>query len=318
MASGLVALLDDVAAIARLAAASADDIAAASMKASSKAMGVVVDDAAVTPKYVSGLTPARELPIIWRIAKGSLRNKLLFLLPGALLLSALVPWIITPILMLGGLYLSYEGAEKIIEMVTGHGHGAEDAALADQTPEEIENQKVGGAVRTDLILSAEIMAIALSEVSDQSFATQAAALVAVSLLITGGVYGVVALIVKMDDIGLNLAARRNGAVQAFGRGLVTAMPVVLAILAKVGTIAMLWVGGGILIHGLEEFHMEALPHAAHVVSDAVARLTPFEPGIGSWLGFAVASALVGLVVGTIVALIVPRLMALFGKTAPAH
>ena len=318
MASGLVALLDDVAAIARLAAASADDIAAASMKASSKAMGVVVDDAAVTPKYVSGLTPARELPIIWRIAKGSLRNKLLFLLPGALLLSALVPWIITPILTLGGLYLSYEGAEKIIEMVTGHGHGTEDAALADQTPEEIENQKVGGAVRTDLILSAEIMAIALSEVSDQSFATQAAALVAVSLLITGGVYGVVALIVKMDDIGLNLAARRNGAVQALGRGLVTAMPVVLAILAKVGTIAMLWVGGGILVHGLEEFHLEALPHAAHVVSDAVARLTPFAPGIGSWLGFAVASALVGLIVGTIVALIVPRVMALFGKTAPAH
>jgi predicted DNA repair protein MutK len=312
MATGLIALLDDVAAIARLAAASADDVAAASVKASSKAIGVVVDDAAVTPKYVAGLSPARELPIIWKIAKGSLRNKLLFLLPAALLLSVFLPWIITPILMLGGLYLSFEGAEKIIAAVMGHAHADDAAPDGDQTPEAIENHKVGGAIRTDLILSAEIMAIALAEVSDETLATQAAALVAVSLLITAGVYGVVGLLVKMDDIGLHLANRQGG-LRALGRGLVGAMPIVLAAIAKVGTVAMLWVGGGILIHGLEEFHLETIPHAAHVVSDAIAGLMPFAPGLGNWLGFAIASAIVGLVIGGILALIVPQVARLFGK-----
>ncbi|KQS03864.1 ABC transporter [Sphingomonas sp. Leaf357] len=315
MPTGLVALLDDVAAIARLAAASVDDIAAASMKASSKAFGVVVDDAAVTPKYVSGLTPARELPIIWRIAKGSLRNKLLFLLPAALLLSAFLPWAITPILMLGGLYLSYEGAEKILGALLGHGHAATDETETSETAEEIENRKVGGAIRTDLILSGEIMAIALSEVADRSIGTQAAALIAVSLLITGGVYGVVGLIVKMDDIGLHLARRSGGVLPAVGRGLVKGMPVVLAVLAKIGTAAMLWVGGGILIHGLEEFHLETIPHAAEAVGDAIAGLMPFAPGLGAWLGFAVASALVGLMVGGVLALLVPPLSRMFGKKA---
>jgi predicted DNA repair protein MutK len=298
MATGLIALLDDVAAIARLAAASADDVAAASMKASSKAIGVVVDDAAVTPKYVAGLSPARELPIIWKIAKGSLRNK----------------WIITPILMLGGLYLAFEGAEKILSALTGHDHAEDAADDPDQTPVEREQHMIGGAVRTDLILSAEIMAIALSEVSDEPIVTQAAALVAVSLLITAGVYGVVALLVKMDDIGLHLA-RRQGAVRTLGRGLVGAMPIVLGAIAKIGTVAMLWVGGGILVHGLEEFHLEAIPHAAHVLRDAIAGLMPFAPVFGAWLGFAVASALIGLVVGGVLAMVVPRLMALFGKKA---
>ena len=314
MATGLVALLDDVAAIARLAAASADDVAAASMKASSKAIGVVVDDAAVTPKYVAGLTPARELPIIWKIAKGSLRNKLLILLPAALLLSAFLPWIITPILMLGGLYLSYEGAEKILAALLGHGHADDAAPEAGQTAEDIENDKVGGAIRTDLILSAEIMAIALAEVSDETIVTQAAALIGVSLLITAGVYGVVGLLVKMDDIGLHLA-KRQGATRALGRGLVGAMPIVLAAIAKIGTVAMLWVGGGILIHGLEEFHLEAIPHAAHVVRDAIGGLMPFAPGLGAWFGFAVASAIVGLLSGGLLALIVPRVTALFGAKA---
>jgi predicted DNA repair protein MutK len=314
MATGLIALLDDVAAIARLAAASADDVAAASMKASSKAIGVVVDDAAVTPKYVAGLSPARELPIIWKIAKGSLRNKLLILLPAALLLSAFAPWIITPILMLGGLYLAFEGAEKILSALTGHDHAEDAADDPDQTPVEREQHMIGGAVRTDLILSAEIMAIALSEVSDEPIVTQAAALVAVSLLITAGVYGVVALLVKMDDIGLHLA-RRQGAVRTLGRGLVGAMPIVLGAIAKIGTVAMLWVGGGILVHGLEEFHLEAIPHAAHVLRDAIAGLMPFAPVFGAWLGFAVASALIGLVVGGVLAMVVPRLMALFGKKA---
>ena len=318
MPSGLVALLDDVAAIARLAAASVDDVAAASFKASSKAVGVVVDDAAVTPKYVSGLTPARELPIIWRIAKGSLRNKLLFLLPAALLFSAFLPWIITPILMVGGLYLAFEGAEKILGALLGHDAHAEDAALEGQDATAIENTKVAGAVRTDLILSAEIMAIALSEVSDQPILTQAAALIAVSLLITAGVYGVVGLIVKMDDIGLHLAQRANATSRAIGRGMVAAMPVVLGALAKIGTVAMLWVGGGILVHGLEEFHLVTIPHVAEGIAAFFASLLPFAPGVGHWLGFALASALVGLVAGGVLALIVPRVMALFGKKAPAH
>ena len=315
MPTGLVALLDDVAAIARLAAASVDDIAAASMKASSKAIGVVVDDAAVTPKYVAGLSPARELPIIWKIAKGSLRNKLLFLLPAALLLSVVLPWIITPILMLGGLYLSFEGAEKILAAVTGHGHADDAGAEAGMDAQQIEDSKVGGAIRTDLILSAEIMAIALAEVSDQPIATQAAALVAVSVMITAGVYGVVGLLVKMDDIGLHLAERPNGGVKALGRGLVGAMPVVLAAIAKIGTVAMLWVGGGILIHGLEEFHLETIPHAAHVVQDAIAGLMPFAPGLGAWLGFAIASAIVGLVIGGVIALALPFVLKLFGRRA---
>jgi predicted DNA repair protein MutK len=313
MPTGLVALLDDVAAIARLAAASVDDIAAASMKASSKAIGVVVDDAAVTPKYVSGLTPARELPIIWRIAKGSLRNKLLLLLPAALLLSAFLPWAITPILMIGGLYLAYEGAEKIIEAVSGHGHAAADEAMASESAEELENSKVGGAIRTDLILSGEIMAIALSEVSDKSITTQAAALIAVSILITAGVYGVVGLIVKMDDIGLHLASRRGGFLPALGRGLVKSMPIILSLLAKIGTVAMLWVGGGILIHGLEEFHLTPIPHIAETVGHAIASLMPFAPGFGAWLGFAVASAILGLVIGGVIALIVPPVKRVFAK-----
>ncbi len=313
MPSGLVALLDDVAAIAKLAAASVDDVAAASMKASSKAVGVVVDDAAVTPKYVSGLTPARELPIIWRIAKGSLRNKLLFLLPAALLLSAFVPWVITPILMVGGLYLAFEGAEKILGSLLGHHAAVDEAVAGEQSAEQIENSKVAGAVRTDLILSAEIMAIALAEVSDQSIVTQAAALIAVSLLITAGVYGVVGLIVKMDDIGLHLAQRRNATTQRIGRGMVAAMPVVLGAIAKIGTVAMLWVGGGILVHGLEQFHLTAIPHAAEAVAEWFARLLPFAAGVGHWFGFALASAVVGLVAGGVLALIVPRVMALFGK-----
>lgn len=314
MASGLVALLDDIAALARLAAASLDDVAAASVKASSKAMGVVVDDAAVTPRYVSGLSPARELPIIWRIAKGSLRNKLLFLLPGALLLSAFLPWAITPILMLGGLYLCFEGAEKIMEALgLGHGHAAAETEVAALPPEQIEAQTISGAIRTDLILSGEIMVIALREVSDMTIAMQAGALIAVSLLITAGVYGAVALIVKMDDVGLHLVTERTGAAASLGRGLVAAMPVLLSGLAKVGTAAMLWVGGGILIHGLEEFHLAAIPHAAEGFGAGLAALLPFAPGFGHWLGFALAAALVGLVAGAVLALIVPRVLKLFGR-----
>lgn len=265
MASGLVALLDDVAAIAKLAAASLDDVAGAAGKAGSKAVGVVVDDAAVTPGYAMGFTPERELPIVWKIALGSLRNKFLFLLPGALLLSAFAPWAVTPLLMLGGSYLCYEASEKILEAFGGH-HAAEDTGGLALSSAELEKAKIDGAIRTDLILSAEIMAIALSEVATRPLAVQAGALAVVGLALTIAVYGVVGLIVKMDDIGLHLARRSNRATVALGRGLVLGMPVVMDTLAKVGTAAMLWVGGGILVHGLEHFGLTPIPRAVDALS----------------------------------------------------
>jgi predicted DNA repair protein MutK len=299
MASGLAALLDDIAAIAKLAAASVDDIGAAAGKASVKAAGVVVDDTAVTPSYAMGFTPERELPIVGKIALGSLKNKFLFLLPGALLLSAFAPWAVTPILMLGGAYLSFEATEKIIEAFHKHeiaGEETEDLALSSA---ELEKQKVGGAIRTDLILSAEIMAISLASVQDQTFAIRAAALAVTALLVTGGVYGVVGLIVKMDDIGLHLAQRRSRGTQAFGRGLVKAMPVVLSALSTIGTAAMLWVGGGIILHGLHELHLTPIPAWVEALS-APAHALPGVGGLAAWLVEALCGAVAGLVVGAVV------------------
>lgn len=254
MPSGLAALLDDIATIAKVAAASIDDVAAAAGKASTKAAGVVIDDTAVTPQYVTGFTPDRELPIIWRIAKGSLINKLVFILPAALLLSYFAPWLITPILMIGGAYLCFEGAEKVIEKLRD---AADDNAetLAEEVAElssaEHEKNMVSGAVRTDFILSAEIMAIALKEVADQypAIGMQGAVLFIVAIGITIAVYGLVGLIVKMDDIGLNMAQRKLGATRALGRALVQGMPKLLSVLSIVGTAAMLWVGGQIIVHG---------------------------------------------------------------------
>lgn len=254
MPSGLVALLDDILVIAKAAAASIDDVGAAAAKAGSKAAGVVIDDAAVTPGYVTEFTPDRELPIIWRIAKGSMVNKLVFILPAALLLSYFAPWAITPILMIGGAYLCFEGAEKVIEKFRDATDGEEETLaeeVAELTSADHEKNMVSGAVRTDFILSAEIMAIALKEVADSypSIAMQAGALVIVAIGITLAVYGVVGFIVKMDDIGLHMAQRENGATKAFGRALVQGMPKLLAFLSVVGTAAMLWVGGQIIVHG---------------------------------------------------------------------
>lgn len=305
MASGLVALLDDVAAIAKIAAASVDDVASAAGKAGVKAVGVVVDDTAVTPSYAMGFTPARELPIVFKIALGSLKNKFLFLLPGALALSAFAPWAVTPILMLGGAYLCFEATEKIIEAVRGEAttDEAEELALSS---EALEAEKVAGAIRTDLILSAEIMAIALANVSDRPLAIQAAALAVVGLGITIGVYGVVGLIVKMDDIGVHLAARRARAVQALGRGMVHAMPVVLSLLANVGTAAMLWVGGGIIVHGLHDFGVHGVPEIVEAAGHLAARV----PGLGAaadWVARAAVSAVVGLFLGGLIVLAHHRL-----------
>lgn len=299
MPSGLVALLDDVAAITKLAAASLDDIGAAAGKAGMKSAGVVVDDAAVTPRYVTGFTPDRELPIIWQIAKGSLKNKLVFLLPAALLLSAFATWAITPLLMLGGAYLCYEATEKIMELIIGHDAHVADVPV-DAGPGEMEQEKISGAIRTDFILSAEIMAIALSDVADGPLLTQGVVLAVVGIGITIAVYGVVGLIVKMDDIGLNLAQRRASVTRAFGRGLVLGMPIVMKALGIIGTAAMLWVGGGIVVHALEGYHLTPIPHWLHDAAEAAGHAVPAAQGVVAWVVTALGAALVGLVIGAAV------------------
>lgn len=305
MPGGLVALLDDVAVIARAAAASIDDVGVAASKAGSKAAGVVIDDAAVTPNYVTGFTPDRELPIIAKITRGSLINKLLILLPAALLLSSFLPWAITPILMLGGAYLSYEGAEKVMEWITGteHGDTLEDPI---EDPKTFEKQRVSGAIRTDLILSGEIMAITLNEVADETLIVRAGVLALVGVIITLGIYGTVALIVKMDDIGLHLAQSDKPRVQRFGTGLVNAMPKVLTVLGTVGTVAMLWVGGGIILHGLEELGVHGPADLAHDLQHAVEHATGALAGVLGWATYATISALFGLVLGGIIAFLLHK------------
>jgi predicted DNA repair protein MutK len=300
VSAGFFALFDDVAVLARAAAASIDDVGAAAAKASAKAAGVVVDDTAVTPQYVHGLAAERELPIIKRIALGSLRNKLLVLLPVVLLLSQFLPWLLTPILMIGGTYLCYEGAEKVWHKLSGHSdaHGAEE-----ETPPD-EDTIVSGAVRTDFILSAEIMVISLNEVVDQPFLSRAVILALVAVGITVLVYGVVGLIVKMDDVGLRLSQRPGKGVARFGHGLVKAMPRVLAVITVVGTAAMLWVGGHILLVGSDELGLHAVYGVVHHLEEAAHEATGALGGVVGWLVNTLASALVGLVVGALVVLVV--------------
>jgi len=307
MPSGLIALLDDVATIAKLAAASIDDVGLAAGKASTKAAGVVIDDTAVTPRYVIGLAPERELPIIGKIAIGSLRNKLLILLPAALLLTAFAPFLITPLLMIGGAYLAFEATEKIVEKLR-HEHGHEEQLVdAMVDPIELEKLQVKGAIRTDFILSAEIMAIALASLGPMSLWTTAAALVAVAFAITAGVYGVVALIVKLDDIGLHMAGRRSRSTRAFGDALVHIVPKLLTALSGIGTAAMLWVGGGILLHGIEEMHLaERLTHWIHDFGHWVAAEAGKAGRLLEWLVNAIAGAVMGLIVGGVIVVIVRR------------
>ncbi|ULE33589.1 DUF808 domain-containing protein [Mycobacterium sp. IDR2000157661] len=297
MSAGLFALLDDVAVLARLAAASVDDIGAAAGRATAKAAGVVVDDTAVTPQYVHGLAAERELPIIKRIAIGSLRNKLLFILPAALLLSQFLPQLLTPILMIGATYLCFEGAEKVWGRIRGHdAHAAPVAAVGA----DAEKLMITGAIRTDFILSAEIMVIALNEVADQSFWPRLIILVVVAFVITAAVYGVVAGIVKMDDVGLRLTQRSSKAAQRVGRGLVAFMPKLLAALALIGTVAMLWVGGHILLVGTDELGWHLPYSVVHHLEEAVHHAVPGIGGVLAWLVNTAASAVIGLVVGAIV------------------
>jgi uncharacterized protein len=327
VSTGLIALLDDVAGLAKVAAASLDDVTAQATRAGAKAAGVVIDDAAVTPRYLVGFAASRELPIIGRIALGSLKNKLLYLLPAALALSLGAPWAITPLLMLGGAYLCYEGTEKIYEALWPHkAHGHEIAIGAtSQNPQNLEDEKVRAAIKTDFILSAEIMAITLATVPEAAFWTQVVVLAAVGVGITALVYGGVALIVKADDAGVALAqderpvSRLFGLLrrerphsppsggdrllrpltQGLGRGLVLGMPVFLRVLSVVGTAAMVWVGGGIIVHGLEEYGLTAIGHTMHRAAEAVGHALPAIAAAAEWVVSAAASGAFGLLIGAV-------------------
>jgi predicted DNA repair protein MutK len=332
---GLIALLDDVAGLAKVAAASLDDVAGQAARSGAKAAGVVIDDAAVTPRYLTGFSARRELPVVGRIAVGSLKNKLVYLLPAALVLSTLAPGAITPLLMIGGAYLCYEGAEKVHAILLPHrAHGPETVTGATpRDPKDFEDAKVRSAVQTDFILSAEIMAITLSTVPAASIPMQALVLAVVGVALTAAVYGGVALIVKADDIGVALAGndrpvsglfgRGSGAsappgladrllralTRPIGRGLVRGMPIFLKLLSAVGTAAMIWVGGGIIIHGLEAF---GAPQIAHLVHDLAHRTAAALPPVGpflEWLVTAAASGVFGLLLGAALIPVVAHVVA---------
>jgi uncharacterized protein len=305
MASGFFALLDDISALVKASAASLDDVPAQVAKTTGKVSGIVIDDTAVTPKYVVGLDPSRELSIIFQIAKKSLINKILILSPAALLLGYFAPWAITPILMLGGAYLCFEGYEKVHSMFSKHHDvpvNSEEVQII--TPEELEKERVTGAVRTDIILSAEIMAIAYSQVTGLTIVNQTAVMLAVAIFITVAVYGFVGLIVKADDIGVHLAQDKyHPATQKIGRGIVKFMPHFLSILSYVGTAAMLWVGAEIIAHGI--------PLTNHLLHDLELALAHI-PTV-AWFAKVLACAVGGLIVGFIVEKIVMLLKKAFGR-----
>ena len=306
MSVGLIALLDDIAAIAKVAAGSLDDVVAQSAKAGIKATGVVVDDTAVTPRYVLGFAAERELPIVGKIAAGSLRNKLLLLLPATLVLSYFLPWMITPLLMFGGAYLCYEGTEKVLEAIIpdqAHAHEAQLGTVA-LNPHTLEDEKVASAIKTDFILSAEIMVITLAAVADGSILMQALVLALVGIGITVAVYGVVALIVKADDVGVALAKNSGGSTadsisRAFGRALVLGMPGFLTFLSAVGIAAMIWVGGGIIVHSLEAYGVHFVGHIINSAAEAAAHALPSAGGLTKWTVMAFLSGIVGLSIGAV-------------------
>jgi predicted DNA repair protein MutK len=313
---GLIGLLDDIAALAKVAAASLDDVAGQAAKAGTKAAGVVIDDAAVTPRYVVGFAAARELPIVGRIAAGSLRNKLLILLPAALALNAVLPAAITPLLMLGGLYLCYEGAEKIYEAIVPHQAHAHETTLGSVAldPQSVEDQRIASAIKTDFILSAEIMAITLASLPAGSFWMQATVLALVGIGITIAVYGVVALIVKADDAGVALAGHTGrsivaGALRTSGRALVIGVPYFLTALSLIGTAAMVWVGGGIFIHGLETYGLHQPAQLLHAAAEAVAAAMPAGGAAVGWIVTAAGSGLIGLLLGALLIPVVGHIFA---------
>ena len=322
--SGLLALLDDVAGIAKVAAASIDDVAAQALKAGSKAAGALIDDAAVTPKYLHGFAASRELPVIWKITKGSLKNKLLFLLPIGLLLVNFAPWLISPLLMLGGSYLCFEGAEKIYHLLVPHDetHVFKEDEPGD--PAHLEEKKAAGAIKTDFILSAEIMTIALAEIPDSNIWMEAATLAMVAVGITVAVYGSVALIVKTDDVGLYMTQNgKFGVTRSLGRGLVQMMPGFLKLLMIVGTAAMLWVGGSIVIHGAEQMGFGWLGHHIHDYAAAVGHMVPEAwLGITEWFAKATMDGVFGLALGFALIPVATKVIApvvmMFGKDTSGH
>lgn len=328
MSMGLLALLDDVALIAKMAAASLDDAAAQAAKAGSKAMtkavGIVIDDAAVTPRYVVGFAAERELPIVGKIAMGSVKNKMLFLLPGALAMSYFIPWLITPLLMIGGAYLALEGYEKVVDLLgvhSGDDQGAQAEEDLGKTSAELENEKIQSAIRTDFILSAEIMAITLSAVAASAIWVQAGVLAIVGLGMTALVYGSVAIIVKADDAGAAMARGQSPVLRAIGRGIVLGMPIFLQILTYIGMVAMLWVGGGIITHGLYELGYKGPETMIKQAGYAVAAFVPMASGFIAWLVGAAISAVIGLIIGALVAvgvhqIVMPIMARLQNK--PAH
>ena len=306
--SGLLALLDDVAAIAKVAAASVDDVVGQATKAGSKVAGVVIDDAAVTPKYVHGFTADRELPIVWKIAKGSIFNKLVILLPAALILSTFAPWTIPLLLILGGAYLCFEGAEKVVHWISPAHHDVAEATakkMASEDSAHLEEQKVRGAIKTDFILSAEIMTIALSVIETDSLVLEALALALAGIAITILVYGSVALIVKADDFGLHLASNGlTAAGRALGRGIVAWMPTFLRLLTIIGTLAMLWVGGSIITHSLGQIGWHGPEDVVHTIAHAFAGIG----GFAEWLAGAALHGVLGLAIGTALIPLVERVL----------
>ena len=310
MASGFFALLDDISALVKASAASLDDVPAQVAKTTGKVSGIVIDDTALTPKYVVGLDPSRELSIIFKIAKKSLINKLLILSPAALLLGYFAPWAITPILMLGGAYLCFEGYEKVHSMFSKHHEvHVETDDVKIITPEELEKERVTGAVRTDIILSAEIMAIAYSQVTSQPILNQVVVMLAVAVFITVAVYGFVGLIVKADDIGVHLAKDKfHPTTRKFGRGIVKFMPHFLRILSYIGTAAMLWVGAEIIAHGI--------PFTSHLLHDLENAFADM-PAL-AWFIKVLCCAIGGLLIGFVVEKIVMLVKKIFNKKKMAE
>ena len=304
MASSLLILLDDIATIL-------DDVAVMSKMAAKKTAGVLGDDLALNAQQVSGVRTDRELPVVWAVAKGSFVNKLI-LVPAALLISVVAPWLITPLLMIGGLFLCYEGVEKVLHSLHHKKAKTEEEASQELAAIEtdmatFEKDKVKGAIRTDFILSAEIVVISLGTVAVATFSTKVMVLSVIAILMTVGVYGFVAMIVKIDDLGLYLTQQASSFKQTIGRGLLAFAPKLMKTLTIVGTIAMFLVGGGIISHGVPLFHHfteGSVDYAEHI------------PTVGSIVG-ALTPTLINLVIGFVAGLIVLAIVSLIKKVWPS-
>ena len=300
--SSLLTLLDDIATLL-------DDISVMGKLAAKKTAGVLGDDLSLNAQQVTGVRANRELPVVWSVAKGSLLNKVI-LVPLALLISAFIPWAVTPLLMIGGAFLCFEGVEKVLHTVEARKHKETPEAreqrlnaMAAQDPREFERDKVKGAIRTDFILSAEIVAITLGIVAEAPLLNQVLILSGIAVLVTIGVYGLVGIIVKLDDMGYWLAEKRAALAQALGKSLLFIAPWLMKILSVVGTLAMFLVGGGIVVHGIAALH-HAIEHMAQGSNSIVAALLPV-----------LANLVLGFIIGAIVLLAVKLIARLRGTHA---